>query len=180
MCDYGTKKCSHFEEYGIEKIIPHSDFMANKSYVGNDIALIRVDRPIQFSNVTQPICLPFGNKNRIDEPAVGGMLTVAGWGLTLDKDDTGEKHDATITLQDKGICRQKYWVDETHLCAVELGKNSCNGDSGGPLMNQFQAHYMVLEGIVSYGIKDCKKTTYPGVYTRVRSYGDWLREHMEM
>lgn len=55
----------------------------------------------------------------------------------------------------------------------------CKGDSGGPLMWQFNRRRLVLEGI-SNGIKNCNKTNVPVVYTQVRSYGAWLRAQLEM
>lgn len=179
MCDYGTEECRNYQEFGIDKIIIHDKFNVNNTYVGNDIALIRVDRPIQFSNVTQPICLPFGS-NQIEEPSVTTALTVTGWGLTMAANDNGGKLDAVISLRERNNCNKHFRVDERHLCAVEVGKNSCNGDSGGPLMQQIDRKKMALEGIVSYGIRNCTNTNYPGVYTRVRSYGEWLSEQMEM
>ena len=49
------------------------------------------------------------------------------------------------------------------------------GDSGGPLVVDNK-----LTGIVSWSIKDpdCASTKYPGVYTRVSKYVDWIRKHI--
>lgn len=44
-------------------------------------------------------------------------------------------------------------------------KDSCFGDSGGPLTDSKGT----LIGIVSWGI-DCADKNYPGVYTRVASH----------
>lgn len=49
------------------------------------------------------------------------------------------------------------------------------GDSGGPLMwinPQDSKHYLV--GIVSYGYK-CAEPGYPGIYTKVSEYIDWIK-----
>jgi secreted trypsin-like serine protease len=44
------------------------------------------------------------------------------------------------------------------------------GDSGGPLIvNEYQA------GIVSWSVKPCAQAPYPGVYTEVAHYVDWIR-----
>lgn len=60
------------------------------------------------------------------------------------------------------------------------GVDSCNGDSGGPLVykgpNTDGSWYQV--GIVSFGTKQCGKGT-PGVYTRVTSHLDWIKENLE-
>jgi secreted trypsin-like serine protease len=44
------------------------------------------------------------------------------------------------------------------------------GDSGGPLIvKEYQA------GIVSWSVKPCAQPPYPGVYTEVAHYVDWIR-----
>lgn len=51
------------------------------------------------------------------------------------------------------------------------------GDSGGPLMwiNAYDSRYYIV-GIVSYGYK-CAEPGYPGVYTKVAEYMDWIKLH---
>lgn len=50
------------------------------------------------------------------------------------------------------------------------------GDSGGPLLLPHQGRYYVV-GIVSSG-KDCATPNFPGIYTRVSSHLDWLRNEL--
>lgn len=55
------------------------------------------------------------------------------------------------------------------------------GDSGGPLMRQQLSGigpYFFLAGIVSFGPSPCGLENWPGVYTRVDSYTDWILSHM--
>lgn len=179
FCDYGTANCTIYQEFRIEEIIPHSEYTSNLTHLFNDIALLRVDRPIQFGPKMKPICLPFG-ENDIPEPEVRSIMTVAGWGLTMEDNEKPAKRDVSIQLWDTKDCNRIFHVDERHLCAAETGKNSCNGDSGGPLMYEFDKRRMVLEGLVSYGVQDCKDNNYPGVYTRVRHFYNWLNQKMVM
>jgi len=46
------------------------------------------------------------------------------------------------------------------------------GDSGGPI-HQWVGNHWIQVGIVSFGTK-CAEADYPGIYTRLSSYYDWL------
>lgn len=48
------------------------------------------------------------------------------------------------------------------------GVDSCEGDSGGPLVFN-----KTLIGVVSWG-KGCAVSGYPGVYTDVNYYKEWI------
>lgn len=178
ICDYGTKSCTLYQDFGINEIISHDKYSAVNSIV-NDIALIRVDRAIVFGPKLTPICLPFGNNN-IAEPSVNNVLTVAGWHLSVNNNDSPAKRDMATTIWETDKCENPSFDNKKHLCVVESGKSICNGDSGGPLMYQFERSRLSLEGIVSYGMQNCTQSQTPGVYTRVRFYERWLRNHIRM
>jgi trypsin len=56
------------------------------------------------------------------------------------------------------------------LCAASPGKDSCNGDSGGPILDLSGT----IVGIVSLGI-GCALPTFPGVYSRISAANDFIR-----
>lgn len=58
------------------------------------------------------------------------------------------------------------------LCAGKQGKDSCSGDSGGPMQIGTGNQWTQI-GIVSWGI-GCGKSFYPGVYTRVTEVKEWI------
>lgn len=60
-------------------------------------------------------------------------------------------------------------------------KDSCKGDSGGPLLMQVpsskSSSRWYVYGIVSFGYK-CATVDFPGVYTRVNFYLDWIESYL--
>lgn len=65
------------------------------------------------------------------------------------------------------------------MCAGgELGKDSCKGDSGGPLMYENGRIYEVL-GVVSFGPTPCGLEDIPGVYSKVSEYVRWIKSNIE-
>lgn len=68
-------------------------------------------------------------------------------------------------------------ISESQYCAQDLKgrRDTCYGDSGGPLQifrNSYTPH---IVGIVSFGAS-CG--TLPGIYTRVAYYADWIESHV--
>lgn len=65
------------------------------------------------------------------------------------------------------------------MCAGgEKDKDSCKGDSGGPLMweNSTGKKFFEFVGIVSFGPWPCGSEKVPGVYTKVYEYNSWIRQ----
>lgn len=74
-------------------------------------------------------------------------------------------------------------IESKQVCAGgEQGLDSCNGDSGGPLMAQDRSDsknpIQYLVGIVSFGPRQCGTRGWPGVYTRVSAFTDWILSKM--
>ena len=63
----------------------------------------------------------------------------------------------------------------SQICAegLSFGRDSCRGDSGGPVMSLNSEFQYVARGVVSYGGQKCN-SEYPGVYTRVSRYLGWI------
>jgi len=69
-------------------------------------------------------------------------------------------------------------IRDTFICAGYLtgGKDSCEGDSGGPLaVRDGPESKWTLAGIVSNGVK-CAEPNLPGIYTRISEYRNWIIE----
>ena len=80
-----------------------------------------------------------------------------------DKQDTVQKIDG----QNENV--KEYFV-------TRGGKDSCDGDSGGPLICDIEGS-AVLVGVTSWGGL-CGYSGHPGVYANVHFFADWIRDGM--
>ncbi|XP_050354197.1 melanization protease 1-like [Nymphalis io] len=170
---------AHLQDIEIEESIPHKEYQRMPSK--NDIALLRLKEPIDFGHKNvAPICLPVLSKLR-NVTLVGKVGTIAGWGTTEDGTKSFPLRKVDIPILPTSACyEQNPETTPNQFCAGELGKDSCNGDSGGPLMveNQVNGKFKMIQyGIVSYGPKICGSAA-PGVYTNLVSYMDWILSNM--
>ncbi|XP_073819989.1 serine protease 7 [Musca autumnalis] len=167
-------------EVGYEKVIPHPEYDPRNSNNHHDIALIRLAQEIEYSDFIRPVCLPLEN-TRGAPINPGDLLIVAGWGRTLEARQSNVKKQLAIPVTDHNACVKKYATKKVHLitsqlCAGgEFAKDSCDGDSGGPLMRQSHMKRWFLEGIVSFGNR-CGLEGWPAVYTRVTDYIPWIKQ----
>nr|Q27J47.1 RecName: Full=Venom plasminogen activator LV-PA; AltName: Full=LMUT0402S; AltName: Full=Plasminogen activating proteinase; AltName: Full=Snake venom serine protease; Short=SVSP; Flags: Precursor [Lachesis muta muta]ABD52886.1 serine protease precursor [Lachesis muta] len=136
-----------------------------------DIMLIRLNRPVSNSEHIALLSLPSS------PPSVGSVCRIMGWGTISPTKEIypDVPHCADINILDHAVCRAAYsgWLaTSTTLCAgiLEGGKDSCHGDSGGPLICNGQ-----FQGIVSLGRHPCGHPDEPGVYTKVFDYTDWIQ-----
>ncbi|XP_058124441.1 trypsin-3-like isoform X1 [Anopheles ziemanni] len=138
-----------------------------------DFALLELQGELSFSDVVQPVALP-----EQGEPVEDGTLTtVSGWGNTQSAAESNAVLRAanvpTVNQQECDLAYTAFGGITDHmLCAgyKHGGKDACQGDSGGPLVAEGK-----LVGVVSWGY-GCAKPGYPGVYSRVASVRDWVRE----
>ncbi|XP_037799654.1 trypsin-1-like [Penaeus monodon] len=159
------------QESAADALIEHEHYDGNT--ITNDIALIRLATPFVMNSLVQPIELPAQG----EYAAAGESCTTTGWGTTVEGGfipDILRKVDVPIV--DDDTCRQSYGVTEiadSMLCAglPEGGKDACQGDSGGPFVCGGKLH-----GITSWGY-GCARPNYPGVYTEVAYYRDWVDAH---
>ncbi|XP_063705416.1 trypsin-1 [Culicoides brevitarsis] len=149
------------------------------SSYNNDIALLKLRKPITFSRSIRPICLP----KEYSEYA-GNTGIVAGWGRTSEGGSLpAEIQKVEVPILSNQECKSMKYkasrITSNMLCAggKTSNKDSCQGDSGGALVvNKGGKHEIV--GIVSWGI-GCGRKMYPGVYTRVANYIKWIKNNLE-
>ncbi|XP_016922548.1 clotting factor G beta subunit-like [Apis cerana] len=157
----------------------------------DDIALLELARPIIWSESVKPACLPVATGKPGYSTFNGQLAKAAGWGWFGEDRSKYKRADVLqkveVRVIENNICREWYAsqgkstrVESKQMCAghEEGGRDSCWGDSGGPLMitSHLNGNVMVV-GIVSSGI-GCARPRLPGVYTRVSEYISWITQHI--
>ncbi|KAL7730124.1 hypothetical protein ACLKA6_009397 [Drosophila palustris] len=164
--------------FAVKEVRTHERFSRIGFY--NDIAILVLDKPVRKSKYVIPVCLPRAGRMPPKERLPGRRATVVGWGTTYygGKESTSQRQ-AELPIWRNEDCDRSYFqpINENFLCAgySDGGVDACQGDSGGPLMMRYDSHWVQL-GVVSFGNK-CGEPGYPGVYTRVTEYLDWIRDH---
>uniref|UniRef100_A0A2M4AL94 CLIP domain-containing serine protease n=2 Tax=Anopheles triannulatus TaxID=58253 RepID=A0A2M4AL94_9DIPT len=164
------------QDFGFERLIVHELYEKNGKTQHHDIALIRLDRDVTMGTYVSPVCLPPEDFVPSDSTS---NITVVGFGHTGRRKHSGVKLKASFPVFDQQECDTKWStvpIIPQQLCAGGIfGIDSCTGDSGGPLMTQ--RLFWVQEGIVSFG-NNCALEGWPGIYTRVSAYMDWIRQQI--
>lgn len=137
----------------------------------------------------RPICLPLEPES--ENSYEGTSPFVAGWGRLAEGGKASNiLQELQLPVLGNKVCEDRYkkqgklidakQFNEAVLCAGDLngGHDSCQGDSGGPLvspkiLSDTVRYYQI--GIVSYGI-GCARQDVPGVYTRVSTFIDWIKQ----
>ncbi|XP_015109663.1 trypsin I-P1 [Diachasma alloeum] len=145
----------------------------------NDIALLRLAKPLTWNEHVQPIALP---KAGVEHTGIGYLI---GWG-GADADETSDVlQDGRVSFLDSDNCtkiiKKKYKVkpiSSDQVCTGSIDRvfvSACSKDLGGPVV-QYQADSSPqLVGIVSWD-DSCRSRGLPTVYTRVSAYVGWIEK----
>ncbi|CAF1083584.1 unnamed protein product [Adineta steineri] len=157
------------QERNVNSIVIHPDW--NRESLVNDLAILRLDKPVKFNDYVQPACLPG------PDPLSKSNVMLIGWGAEQMGGNTyNELKQAQVKVI--GECQQ-YWNqydEDNQICVGQTisGDSACQGDSGGPLLQQYKDQW-VLQGVASF-IDDCKTNgnSLPNVYVKVSAYLTWI------
>ncbi|XP_022669631.1 serine protease 30-like isoform X2 [Varroa jacobsoni] len=169
---------------GTEVTVKVSNIYPYPWYKGyeQDIALVRMASPANWTNFIRPLCLPE------EEDDFQGLTCIAtGWGkIDYNAKASNVLQEVLVRVFDNSVCdavyrpKFKIAIKKYHLCAGTLdgGRGTCHGDSGGPLMCRLHNGRWYLAGITSFG-SGCAKRGFPDVYSHVPHYIEWIHEVME-
>src|SRR4051812_12734514 len=174
------------ESHDVSQVLVDSDYIVTNG-TGNDVTLMKLDTPSKIA----PLKIAAVGERPIWNP--GAISTIAGFGTTSD-DTTAEVPDqmrfAKVPITTDDYCAKAYpsglseiaddgsFDAKTMVCAgyPQGGTDTCEGDSGGPLLASLKNGTLRLVGATSFGA-GCGQPDKPGVYARVAEgpIRDWIK-----
>ena len=171
----GKNEGYSYDVLSVRRVIPHPSHRPGAGS-RHDIAVIEFNEAVDTVGampdfVPAPLCA-----YTLDDGDAGAVGTVAGMGQTYYGGPKSEHLLATdVRFVRHDQCAAKMAERSMAVTADMLcfgggsdRRDSCGGDSGGPLLVGG-----CLAGVVSWGYK-CAEPGYPGVYTSVGHHLDWI------
>lgn len=179
----GANVASAGRTLGISAIVVHEEYAPSLSL--NDIALLQLAAPARMA---RQLLLP--DRLRAEYLQDKKMLTVIGYGLVNAQPISGPHSGPSserllqvdVPLVSQPRCAKELGANKITSATVcagfdEGGKDSCNGDSGGPLFLRSPLAEPVQIGVVSWG-NGCAQAKAYGVYTSIGYFESWIRRHV--
>ncbi|MEC7120170.1 MAG: serine protease [Pseudomonadota bacterium] len=185
----------------VDQIIIHPQFeqLGNSAALNHDIALLRLRQPIDFAACgTRCLAIDWlSSNNETNLLATGTAVRVNGWGQVEDCTTSPERCENLSTEQLSPTALRwttlnivnclarpsehfSFNITANMICAAapRFASDTCQGDSGGGLtVVDPRQRRTLLAGITSWGT-GCAQPNFPGAYTRVARYDQWIQNRM--
>ncbi|XP_015916653.2 chymotrypsin-like elastase family member 2A [Parasteatoda tepidariorum] len=129
-----------------EKIISYPDLEGEKlrqMSITHDIALIKLNAPVIYTDGIQPVCLPsLGWEAQPD-----WVCYSTGWGETRGTGFSDVLKQTEQIVMSKENCSHNV---QTQVCVAKAHQSPCHGDSGGPLVCKLGSKWWLM-GATSFG-----------------------------
>ncbi|XP_029651324.1 trypsin, alkaline B isoform X2 [Octopus sinensis] len=139
----------------------------------NDIAMIRLPKPVPFGNCVTAAALPAPGE-KFDRK----RCIAAGWGKTgFTSPSSSKLMHVAMPVVDHSVCKKRMSyasLTDQHICGGDFnygGASTCMGDSGGPFYCPSRTGNMVVAGITSFGY-DCAIDA--AIFTSVSYFRNWI------
>uniref|UniRef100_A0A1V1FKM4 Putative serine protease 64 isoform A n=1 Tax=Reticulitermes speratus TaxID=60591 RepID=A0A1V1FKM4_9NEOP len=158
--------------------IVHSEY--NNITLNNDIALIRLPVPVDFSLYISSVRLP--SRSQLTTDFVGQTVRISGWGrmsdLSTGRPDTLQYANMSVIANRECFDIYPSYVTSTMICVSTADKRSpCKGDGGGALVIQEDDGRYTEIGIASFVHKSGCEMGFPAGFTRVTNFLDWIEKN---
>ncbi|RKP38526.1 trypsin-like cysteine/serine peptidase domain-containing protein, partial [Dimargaris cristalligena] len=179
----GSNDAQDLRSYKVNRIHVHPDY--DYENVVNDLALIRLRRPLDFDSGPEKIGTVAIAKEDLRDNEV---FTAIGWGKTSSTGDISSSlREVNVTTGPSDACKAANpefdGEDGRQICtAKNKNHDTCQGDSGGPLLLPVGPKDYQLAGITSYGYAPsdpniiCGTDSVVAYYTHVKYYIKWISE----
>jgi secreted trypsin-like serine protease len=173
------------ETHAVSQVLVDSDYIVTNG-TGNDVTLMKLDG----ASTMPPMRIAAVGERASWKPGV--LATVAGFGLTSQdaSEPPSQMQAARVPITTDEYCAAAYpgglstagddgsFDPKTMVCAgyPQGGTDTCEGDSGGPLLAPVARRGFRLVAATSFG-SGCAQPGKPGVYARLAEgpIRDWIR-----
>ncbi|MFA7266976.1 MAG: serine protease, partial [Candidatus Nanopelagicales bacterium] len=162
------------KRFYLDKVLVHPSYKTNSRLQLADVALLKTTKSMGGGK------LPLNTSKT--SPVLGQAAQVYGFGQTVSGDYASkpsvlQRGDVEDLTGPTGTVCGSYGNDfrvAQEICAglPTGGTDACQGDSGGPLVSAVDGRSRLV-GVVSAGT-GCALARYPGIYTRVSTYSNWI------
>jgi trypsin len=159
-----TDNTEDFEVFDVEMPLhPHPNY--DEVTTDYDFMIVKLNASSSF----EPVELDDGTKD------FAKNATVMGWGHTAwGGPSSNLLRSVDVDVYTEAECKENYPnVTDRMFCAGADGKDSCQNDSGGPIIDSVTQKQI---GVVSWGYKCAEKG---GVYAKVRDQIDWIKSSID-
>lgn len=175
---------TYSEIISVEAVIIHEDFDFNSTVSVGDIALLK----LATESTVSPVELGLDSQSALYEHEDDAL--VLGWGLTEDADVSTVLLKADCKFFGQSECETLYEnstetdfiANSGTICAGyfegDEPAGAAAGDSGGPLLFLDNGEYKQI-GVVSRGNSEMTELDFPGIFTLVTDYEEWINESID-
>ncbi|KAJ1122375.1 hypothetical protein NDU88_000864 [Pleurodeles waltl] len=173
------EKKALIRRHRVENIFIHPSYATTRA-PGQNIALLKLVKPVQFTKRVMPICLPSKGG---DLYSPGRMGYVSGYGETeLAKISLRMKY-TVLPILDDITCQagqREAGLDGSQIlfCAGylegEMASGPCQGDVGSPfVVYEYERKVWVLAGLTAW-VRGCRNSGKYSFYTHISQHLPWI------